>query len=637
MRTGYGHVLQDHLVERVRALHAERRARLAALATPSEARAYRTAVRRRIRAAFGPWPERTPLNPRIAGALERPAYRIEKVLFESRPGLVVTANLYLPRDLRAPAPAVLGSCGHSANGKASALYQGFCQRLARAGFVVLIYDPINQGERDQYAPLAEREAVRACTAAHNMMGKQMELLGDFFGAWRAWDGIRALDYLLSRPEVDPTRVGLTGNSGGGTMSTWLWALDERFTMAGISCFITTFLRNLENELAADCEQYPPGVLTAPMLEMADFVIAAAPKPVILMGEQYDFFDRRGFAEALGELQQFYTLWGAPRDCVGSYLGPASHGYWREPQEAMVRFFTRQAGLPEPASVPQTEVVPDADLWAAPRGDVLAAGARPVYEMLAEEAERLAAVRRPLQGATLRRRLRVRLHLPPIPDPVDYRILRPSEAHGLPTARYAIESEPPVRAILHKRGLESERCHSLDVERTVYLYLPHLAAEDEFWPREEGPAYALDVRGLGEARPDEEGPFLASYGLDYMHHGHYLLLGESLLGRRVHDVLCALALLRQEGASEIYLTGRGQGAILALLAGVVDGALTSVTLINAPGAWSEWLQAPLVAWPAANGLCGALHDFDLPDLVAALGQRVRLYAPWDAHMQPTGKG
>ncbi|MBC7254894.1 MAG: prolyl oligopeptidase family serine peptidase, partial [Chloroflexi bacterium] len=223
MRNGYAHMVHDDLVRRVRAIHAERAARLASLQTREEALAYQARVRAAIRQAFGPWPERTPLNAHITGSLERSTYRIEKVLFESRPGFLVTANLYLPLNLKAPAPAVLGVCGHSANGKASALYQGFCQRLARAGFVTLIFDPISQGERDQYFGLPKREMVDACTRAHNMMGKQLELLGDFFGAWRAWDGIRALDYLLSRPEVDPTRVGLTGNSGGGTMTTWLWA------------------------------------------------------------------------------------------------------------------------------------------------------------------------------------------------------------------------------------------------------------------------------------------------------------------------------------------------------------------------------------------------------------------------------
>ena len=216
--------------------------------------------REAIDKAYRPWPSKTPLNARVVGTIERRHYRIEKVLFESRPGCLVTAHLYVPNNLDGPAPGIIGSCGHAADGKNAPLYQAFCQRLARNGFVVLIYDPFNQGERDQYYALHSRESVRSSTHAHNMMGKQLELVGEWFGAWRAWDGIRALDYLQTRPEVDPAHIGLTGNSGGGTMTSWIWPVEERFTMAAPSCFVTTFAANLENELPADSEQYPPGVI-----------------------------------------------------------------------------------------------------------------------------------------------------------------------------------------------------------------------------------------------------------------------------------------------------------------------------------------------------------------------------------------
>ena len=175
------------------------------------------------------------------------------------------------------------------------------------------------------------------------MGKQLELVGDFFGMWRVWDGMRALDYFLARPEVDTTRVGLTGNSGGGTVSTWLWALDERITMAAPSCFVTTFLHNLENELPADSEQYPPGVIGSG-LDMADFIIARAPSPALLIGKRYDFFNRRGLQQAFDDVSKFYDLIGAPAANRDSFIGPQEHGFSRHNQEAMVGFFARHADL-----------------------------------------------------------------------------------------------------------------------------------------------------------------------------------------------------------------------------------------------------------------------------------------------------
>jgi hypothetical protein len=256
----HGHMVHSWFRYRMRELAARRAVvlehvaaanTLAAVDAEVEDYAKRTGVA--VEHAFSPRPERCPLNAETTRTLSAAGgVRIDCVHFDSLPGLPVTANLYLPAQAAAGSalPCVLFACGHSADGKACPAYQQACTRLVHAGFVVLVYDPINQGERDMYArALPAAHIVRqACTCAHNMMGKQQELLGDFFGMWRAWDGIRALDYLLDRPEVDQTRVGLTGNSGGGTMTAWLWALDERFTMAAPSCFITTFERNLANEL-----------------------------------------------------------------------------------------------------------------------------------------------------------------------------------------------------------------------------------------------------------------------------------------------------------------------------------------------------------------------------------------------------
>ena len=176
----------------------------------------------------------TPLNPRITGAVERDAYRIEKVIFESRPNFLVTGNLYVPKGRDFPLPAVVGTCGHSNNGKAYTQYQSFAQGLARQGYVVLIFDPIGQGERLQYPNKKLQSRIGVGVREHLYGGNQQFLVGEFFGAWRAWDGVRALDYLLTRKEVDPKHIGVTGCSGGGTMTTWLCGVERRWTMAAPS-------------------------------------------------------------------------------------------------------------------------------------------------------------------------------------------------------------------------------------------------------------------------------------------------------------------------------------------------------------------------------------------------------------------
>ena len=178
--------------------------------------------------------DRTPLNARVIGTVERPGYRIEKVTFESRPRLYVTANLYVPAGT-GRRPAILGPLGHSANGKAWPSYQKLFSNLARKGYVVLAYDPFGQGERIEYpGSRPGQSALGGGTSEHEYAGRRLILLGANFGLFRAWDGIRGIDYLLTRAEVDPERIGCCGQSGGGTLTQFLAALDSRIRVAVVS-------------------------------------------------------------------------------------------------------------------------------------------------------------------------------------------------------------------------------------------------------------------------------------------------------------------------------------------------------------------------------------------------------------------
>ncbi|MFL5330458.1 MAG: alpha/beta hydrolase family protein [Gemmataceae bacterium] len=281
------------------------------------------------------------------------------MIFESRPNFPVTANLYLPKDRKLPLPGVVGTCGHSDNGKAESAYQSFAQGLARQGYVCLIIDPICQGERLQYVDEKRRPRRGAGVSEHLYAGNQEFLVGEFFGAWRAWDGIRALDYLLARPEVDPKQVGVTGNSGDGTMTTWLCGVEQRWTMAAPSCFVTTFRRNMENELPGDTEQCPPRAL-ALGLDHSDFIAALAPKPVALLGQEKDFFDGRGLEESYERLKQLYRLLGAEQN-ISLFIGPTYHGYSQENREAMYKWFNHITKVSAAAVEPPLTIEKDETL------------------------------------------------------------------------------------------------------------------------------------------------------------------------------------------------------------------------------------------------------------------------------------
>ena len=234
--------------------------------------------------AVGGFPEeRCPLNAKTVATVKRDGYIVEKVYFESWPNVHVTANLFIPDDpkYKAPYPAVLLPCGHSNNGKGADAYQRGCVLAAKAGLACLIYDPYDQGERGQ-------GKHRANVNAHNRAGALAALLGGSMARYRMWDGMRAIDYLESRPEVDASRIGVMGNSGGGTMTSLLMAVDPRLKAACPSCFISTLTANAKNIAPGDAEQNTFAQL-AIGANHASFALMQPERPVRFQFCHGDFF------------------------------------------------------------------------------------------------------------------------------------------------------------------------------------------------------------------------------------------------------------------------------------------------------------------------------------------------------------
>ena len=620
----FSRVVQDWFVDQVRAIEERILAEQAALKTKSDAEAYVRKVQEKIRKCFGPEPERTPLNARVTKVVEREQYRIENVIFESRPGFLVTANVYVPKNRKGPFPGVIGSCGHSANGKAGDAYQPFAQTLAKLGYVSLIFDPIGQGERLQYVDEQLKPKRGIGVAEHLHAGNQQFLVGDFFGAWRAWDGIRALDYLLSRDDVDPKHVGITGNSGGGTMTTWLCGLDRRWTMGAPGCFVTTFRRNLENELPADTEQCPPRVL-AEGLDHSDFLAAMAPKPVIILAKERDYFDVRGATEAYLRLKRIYSLLGAP-DNVQLQVGPTEHGYSVENREAMYRFFNRAVGLPTIESEPEPVVEKDETLRCTPNGQVAELKSRTVFSFTSEKSRELTAKRKTLAGDKLKAELRDVLKLPSIDSPPEYRILRAIKRnYPKPNAtHYAIETEPNMLAVA---TMLSDKPHYSrppnNVGRAV-LYVAHHSADAELTDEplirellaaEPGATfYSLDVRGIGESRPDTCGSdqFARPYGSDFFYSAHSIMLDRPYVGQKTFDVLRVLDWLSSFGQREVHLAAKGWGTLPALFAAVLAKTVTQVTLKESLDSYASLAEDEDYKWPLSSFVPGVLSRLDLPD-------------------------
>jgi len=640
----HGHMLQEYYIGRLREIARRRTRERSRIRTPAQVMKLREEVRRKLKDCYGPLPERTPLNARATGRLEREHYMIEKVIYESRPEYLVTANLYVPKNASGRRPAVLAPCGHSENGKASAAYQEFSRNLARQGYIVLIYDPAAQGERLEYPNREGEPRIGFGVHSHNVAGNQMTLCGMNFALWEAWDGIRGVDYLLSRPDVDPQRLGVTGNSGGGTQTSHLNALEDRFTMAAPNCFVVQFIRNLENEEPTDAEQVVPGMLAAG-LDMADFFIAQIPRPTLLGGEINDFFDVRGLKDTYEELRRLYALVGA-EDKVQLFIGPNTHGYNKEARVNMYRFFNKHAGIEASPTEPDFPVEKDEDLQVTPKGQVHLMGSATTFGITSQAARDLAERRQPVGGKALVERVIQHLALPERKGPPHYRVLRQRVVWSKPTLRqhgFMVETEPGVLALLHAVVRRGAVYYFPEGEQAT-LYVPHRSALQEIILGQ-APAvadgairFAVDVRGMGEltarTQKDDGDDFFHYYHSDYMYVNHGLMLNEPYCGRRVYDLLRVLDLFEWNGYREIHLVGRGMGAITATFAAVVHPIVKRVTLHNALLSYHELTQSERYAWPFSAMVFDVLHHFDLPDCLRELAatKQLALVDPWDSRMR-----
>ena len=624
MSSHFGNSVQEYYLNWIRRLSSLREERVRALRTKAEAEAYRHEVREKIFRAFDLPKEKSPLNVQCTGLLRRTGFSIEKLIYWSRPGIPVTANLYLPEGRPGTVPAILYLMGHDQPGKAAERVQICARTLAAGGVAVLIPDPVSQGERYQFLGVPGSGKISgSCTLEHNMLGKQLLLAGEFFGTWRVWDALRGLDFLCSRPEIDPERIGVAGCSGGGTLTAFLSALDDRFSMASPCCYMTTWRRNAENELPADIEQLPP-FLMAEGLEMADLLIAAAPRPLLISGEKNDFFDPRGTVEVFEEVRRFYALLGC-EEAAACFIGGENHGFREGARRTLYRFVRRQFGLSVSFEKEELAVETKEELFCTRSGNVASLpGNRFLRDLIRDRADFLKTQRKPHTAEALKALLRERLNIGKIEVPF-CRILRPRRlSERAVFSRFGLETEENRVMSVLKLCSDSEYFH-LPEARSVSVAVPHLDSESELAETAcpgERIVYGLDLRGVGELRPSgcdqySTDEFFHPYGFDYHYASLGLLTGRSYLGGKVRDLLCTLELLAEKGASEIELKAFGQGCVPALLAAFLSDRVTSLTLVDAPESWDSMLREEVVRWPQSCMIFGILKETDLPEIAALM--------------------
>ena len=601
----------------------------------------RTRIRAHFLDAIGGLPEeKTPLESVCVGTLDREGYRIEKIVFQSQPRFYVTSNLYVPTGLTEKAPAVLVVCGHAEPAKAYELYQKVCLDLVRNGFVVLTIDPLGQGERFQYwNPDGGESTVSWGTKEHSYEGFQCTLIGSNVARYFVWDGIRGIDYLISREEVDASRIGVTGNSGGGTQTAYLMMADPRIAAAMPCGYITSREAYMKTGQPHDAEQNIFGAIREG-LNYDDFITCFAPKPAQIGAAAYDFFCIEGTLQTTERAKAVYRLFDA-EDKVGMVTAEATHAYSDALRAGAVNWFRLHLmGKPPDFQTGEIAIEAEEALHCTTSGQVIGdyPNAATVFDLNRRQFEARGIERPCIRDADALAEFVVRMRacvkrVLDIPEarPVIYpRVISEEIVEGMRAEKIFFFSEPDIvlTAIMFADP-------GLFGKTPATLLLLDEGTEDI--PKEEAlikrlvsggrRVLVLDVRGIGgvKMRRVNSQDLTETHGSEFKLNFDAMMMGESLLGLRVFDVLRGYDYLtsrKDVDRKRIGLVGKGTAALYAFFAAVLEPGFRTMTCEDMLYAYESVVRTRLYHERYNQRILvhGLLRHFDLVDLLPCLSER-----------------
>ena len=632
-------MLLHYLAKRTNELSAEWDRKRAQVRTPAALEERNRFVRARCVEMIHGLPERNPLDATTVRVHQRDGYRIENILFQSRPNFWVTASLYVPTITKGPFPGIISPCGHSEIARLYRPYQFMYLGLVKEGFVVLAYDPIGQGERRYFwnPETNQNEIGGPVTWEHSLPGQLLLLLGEDLTHYRIWDGMRAIDYLLTRPEVDPQRIGCCGQSGGGTLTLFISALDERVKCAAVHEGGTRHrwpveIRPETRLGTGDTEQhfFPAGIYG---IDLPDLHAAIAPRPLLATIENFN----PDFNAAARDIKVRYELFGVPEK-FSTVEAVDPHDMTMKLRVANTNWFCRWFyNRKGPDAEPDFNLETAQDMNCTPNGSIRHSGkGDTIYSLILKKQASL-----PPAGAISKAAIARAIRYRKLEGPLAVRHIA-----ATPRRRYHIEKlqflsepgvyipawvfvpdhrEPDHSAILYinDQGKEQE---SLEFE-----LLEQLTQKGNL-------VIAADVRGIGETKPDHPddsgcGPFGhvddAETTMQYM----AWEMNESLFGMRVQDVVrCVDYSLSRSDADRgaVRVIGRGRGALWVLYAAALDERITQTVCDGGLLSYRTLTSADRYLHAADIFIPDVLRQFDLPQVASAVAnRRLAILAPVDA--------
>ena len=615
-----------------------RESEIARLRTRADWEKRQQEVRDILMKTIGPFPEKTPLNAKITGTVHKDGFRIEKLIYESIPGLYVTAALFIP-DGTGTKPAIIQVSGHGFAAFRSPGNQRSIYNLVKKGFIVLAIDPLGQGERIQYLDEEKGTSILGTSPVleHSYFGNQMFFNGISPIRYFVWDGIRGVDYLLTRKEVDPERIGIYGCSGGGTQTTFIAAFDERIKAAVPGCYITGFRRLLESIGPQDAEQnIYHGIKYG--ITHADLLQVRAPRPLLISSTTCDYFSIQGAIETYNEVKDAYRAFGL-EDHVAHVTDDAGHGFHGTITD-IYAFFQNVFGVPGSAEHEEFEGFEPEVLQVTPTGQLSTSlGGDLAFDVNRRESERLS------QKIDDSRRNN--------PDHLAVVIEKARELSGYIAP--SVRSESVFRGRYQREGYAVEM-YALQGEGEyvvpLLVFIPHAVnnAPAVIYLHPEGKitdaapggkieqlvkegyiVAAPDVLGVGEVS-DRSGL--------YRFAGQYIALmtGRSVTGIQAGDVSRVVNFLKDRDdvdPGRIGAVAFEEMCPVLLHAAAFNNSISSVVLSGSLISYQSVVMNKFYSQDFVSyWVAGALTAYDLPDLIGAIAPRkVALIGPYNQMKEP----
>ncbi len=637
-----GSLLISHLIKQAMGYYEIRDSEIAGLITRSDWIKRQVDVKNKLMEIVGPFPERSPLKPRITGTVKKEGYRIDKIIYESMPGYYVTGCLYVPDDVKGKIPAILNVIGHDQEAFRAPLYQVINFNLVKKGMIVFAIDPPGQGEHVQYFdPEINFSSIGYTVIEHCYFGNQCFLSGSSAARYFIWEGIRAIDYLLSREDVDPERIGVTGFSGGGTITSYISAFDDRVKVSVPCSWSTASRRQLETKGAQDAEaEFLHGVQRGITFE--DLLEVRAPKPTLMTFVSRDqYLTLQGAREAFGESKRAYSAFGK-EDNLEMTEDDSRHWLTPKIRLAIYAFFMKHFNISGDPSELEAEVLSAEELKVTGTGQISTSlGGDMIFDINKRETAKL------IENLE-KSRIDINKHLNGVKEKameisgfvaVPEAKIKPFingkyQRDGYSVGKYAIMGEGdyaipvllfipndnivkhPALVYLHPKGKVTDAAPGGEIEKLVKKGYVVAAA---------------DVIGIGETGNTAARGITDGYTA--------VLIGRSVVGIQAGDVVRVVDYLRacsEVDPSNIGAVGIDEMCIPLIHAAAFDPAITNITLIGSPISYRSIAMNRIYKIGLTKnekggvnhpyeadfswGVAAALTAYDLPDLIGCMAPR-----------------